>query len=149
MTSMAKLTKNELVALISQQQQQMHALQLQVEKLGAQRAAVPPASESIAGVQSTLDDGDVEQLALPEGAHVCTKCGGTGLHASGNDCYQCRGKGYVTARDRRRNDTYDLHRALDVELANAERWLSPSKIPAEVKRGKRLVQHNGWWYIAP
>jgi DnaJ-class molecular chaperone len=37
---------------------------------------------------------------------TCPKCQGSGRFRSAQQCYTCRGKGYLTARDIGRNATY-------------------------------------------
>ena len=42
----------------------------------------------------------------------CKKCQGTGRHSrSAGVCFRCRGKGYQTREDHRRNGCYDRRRA--------------------------------------
>lgn len=140
-----KLTHADKDRIINELREKVQALE---SKLQAAQTQPPqrPARESIADIQRDL-------LDIPPGAHECTKCQGTGKVALRNgdegDCYRCRGKGYMSPRDQRRYDAYELHRELDTLLQGAERWASPSLVPSEVKRGRRLIQHNGWWYIAP
>lgn len=142
---MTKLTHVDKDRIIEDLRQRLITLESKLEAAKAQAKAVPTARESIAATQLTLD--------MPEGAQPCTKCNGHGKvelsHGGMGDCYRCRGKGYMTTRDKRRYDTYQLHQELDALLEGEERWATPGLIPAELKRGKRIVQHNGWWYISP
>lgn len=141
----AKLTHADKDRIINELRAQVQALE---SKLQAALTQPPqrPAKESIADIQRDL-------LETPPGAHECTKCHGSGEVELSNGeygvCYRCRGKGYMSPRDQRRYDTYELHRELDTLLKGKERWASPGLVPIEAKRGRRLIQHNGWWYIAP
>jgi len=53
----------------------------------------------------------------------CRRCGGTGkfIRRIENDvpvgegtCFRCNGKGYQTESDKRRNEYYDVHRAINL-----------------------------------
>lgn len=140
----AKLTHADKDRIIAELREDVRNLESKLQAAQVQHA--PPAQQSIEAIQRDL-------LDIPPGAHACTKCQGTGhvLLRNGDEgmCYRCRGKGYMSARDQRRHDMYELHRELDGLLDGAERWASPGLVPSEVKRGRRLIQHNGWWYIAP
>lgn len=129
-------TKADLVAIINN-------LELRVAQLSTQPADVPSADVSIAAIAATLDD------------HTpCPKCNGTGKFHNRDgeavgDCFACKGKGWQSASDLRRNDTYSYHRDLSALIADEKlpKFLRPSDIPLEAKRGKRLVQHNSYWYV--
>lgn len=140
----AKLTHADKDRIIDELRTTVRALESKLQAAKVQHA--PPAQQSINAIQRDL-------LDIPPGSHKCAKCQGTGKVALRNgdegDCYRCRGKGYMSPRDQRRFDTYELHRELDTVLDGAERWAAPGLIPIEAKRGRRLIQHNGWWYIEP
>lgn len=71
------------------------------------------------------------------GRHSCHRCNGTGRVASSRDnglCYRCKGKGYTTRIDRRRNATYAAHRK-----ARIEAWRNANRERHEAARAEALA----------
>lgn len=120
----------------------INALELKLEAATTKPADVPPADVSIAAIAAKLHDHE-----------DCPKCKGTGKYVNADgevagDCFACKGKGWQSAADVRRNETYGYHRDLSQLIADEKlpKYLRIADIPAEAKRGKRLVQHNNYWY---
>lgn len=143
---MTKLTKAEALRLLDTEQAMRIALESECVALRAQCAlhTVPSAKDTMAEVHAHL-----------HGQEDCSKCGGTGKYSADDgyegDCYACRGKGYITKSDKRRNATYQYHQELGalIESHALSGYLSPRQIPLEEKRGKQIVQHDHYWYAIP
>lgn len=140
-----KSTKEVIWNAFQRQLEENHRLASALEAANAQLRAVtvPSAEASMLSAERTLAGGQCE----------CPKCQGTGIfvHADGTkgDCYTCRGKGYITQRDVRRNAVHELHRRVQQMLdeGRAQRFLTMSEInalPAAQRAGKRIVKHDEW-----
>jgi DnaJ-class molecular chaperone len=78
------------------------------------------AESQVAKVEAPEKDAWVDSLDTgAKGNHKCPQCIGTGRYVTGLEngqpkfghgiCYRCKGKGYTTAVDRRRNSSYQEH----------------------------------------